>query len=60
MQTKPSLCIFIEKKLQKFVKQYSQPNMASRGREENSKLKQNLEDQLERLMQQLTDLEELK
>jgi len=34
--------------------------MASRGREENSKLKQNLEDQLERLMQQLTDLEELK
>jgi hypothetical protein len=34
--------------------------MASRGRQETSKLKSNLEEQLERLMQQLTDLEELK
>ena len=34
--------------------------MASRGRQETSKLIVNLEEQLERLMQQLTDLEELK
>lgn len=34
--------------------------MASRGRQETSKLKSNLEEQLERLMQQLTDLEELR
>lgn len=34
--------------------------MASRGRQETSKLKSNLEEQLERLMQQLTDVEELK
>lgn len=34
--------------------------MASRGRQETSLLKQNLESQLERLMQQLTDLEECK
>ncbi|KAL4221494.1 hypothetical protein ACF0H5_019751 [Mactra antiquata] len=35
-------------------------NMASRGRQETTKLISNLEEQLERLMQQLTDLEELK
>jgi len=34
--------------------------MASRGQQETSKLKHNLEEQLERLMLQLTDLEELK
>ncbi|XP_038966421.1 protein LZIC isoform X2 [Rattus norvegicus] len=32
--------------------------MASRGKTETSKLKQNLEEQLDRLMQQLQDLEE--
>lgn len=32
--------------------------MASRGTTETSKLKQNLEEQLDRLMQQLQDLEE--
>ncbi|CAH1773960.1 unnamed protein product [Owenia fusiformis] len=34
--------------------------MASRGKSETEKLKQNLEEQLDRLMQQLTDLEECK
>ncbi|GFN96480.1 protein lzic-like [Plakobranchus ocellatus] len=34
--------------------------MASRGKQETSKLKQNLEEQLDRLMQQLSDLEECK
>ncbi|BFZ23904.1 hypothetical protein BsWGS_26943 [Bradybaena similaris] len=34
--------------------------MASRGAQETSKLKHNLEEQLDRLMQQLTDLEECK
>ncbi|KAK3106584.1 hypothetical protein FSP39_023101 [Pinctada imbricata] len=34
--------------------------MASRGAQETGKLKQNLEEQLDRLMQQLTDLEECK
>uniref|UniRef100_A0A0B6Y8Z4 Beta-catenin-interacting ICAT domain-containing protein n=1 Tax=Arion vulgaris TaxID=1028688 RepID=A0A0B6Y8Z4_9EUPU len=34
--------------------------MASRGAQETTKLKQNLEEQLDRLMQQLTDLEECK
>ncbi|XP_075695413.1 protein LZIC isoform X1 [Rhinoderma darwinii] len=33
-------------------------NMASRGKSETSKLRQNLEEQLDRLMQQLQDLEE--
>lgn len=32
--------------------------MASRGKSETSKLKQNMEEQLDRLMQQLQDLEE--
>ncbi|CAG5125240.1 unnamed protein product [Candidula unifasciata] len=34
--------------------------MASRGTQETTKLRQNLEEQLDRLMQQLTDLEECK
>ncbi|XP_071109192.1 protein LZIC-like isoform X1 [Haliotis cracherodii] len=34
------------------------PSMASRGQQETSKLRQNMEEQLDRLMQQLTDLEE--
>ncbi|GFR73059.1 protein LZIC-like [Elysia marginata] len=34
--------------------------MASRGAQETTKLKQNLEEQLDRLMQQLSDLEECK
>ncbi|RUS80062.1 hypothetical protein EGW08_012179, partial [Elysia chlorotica] len=34
--------------------------MASRGEQETTKLKQNLEEQLDRLMQQLSDLEECK
>ena len=34
--------------------------MASRGASETSKLKQNIEEQLDRLMQQLSDLEEFK
>jgi hypothetical protein len=34
--------------------------MASRGGKETGKLKQNLEDQLERLMVQLQDLETMK
>ncbi|BFZ22847.1 hypothetical protein BsWGS_25886 [Bradybaena similaris] len=34
--------------------------MASRGMQETSRLRQNLEEQLDRLMQQLTDLEECK
>ncbi|ESO89981.1 hypothetical protein LOTGIDRAFT_218451 [Lottia gigantea] len=34
--------------------------MASRGQQETGKLKQNLEEQLDRLVQQLTDLEECK
>ncbi|KAK3785657.1 hypothetical protein RRG08_023912 [Elysia crispata] len=34
--------------------------MASRGKQETTKLKQNLEEQLDRLMQQLSDLEECK
>lgn len=34
--------------------------MASRGRSETDKLKHNLEDQLDRLMAQLQDLEEAK
>ena len=34
--------------------------MASRGAQETDKLKHNLEEQLDRLMQQLTDLEECK
>ncbi|XP_027628787.1 protein LZIC-like [Tupaia chinensis] len=34
--------------------------MASRGKTETSKLKQNLEEQLDRLMQQLQDLEEFR
>jgi hypothetical protein len=37
---------------------YIQIKMASRGKTETSKLKQNLEEQLDRLMQQLQDLEE--
>lgn len=37
---------------------YLQSKMASRGKTETSKLKQNLEEQLDRLMQQLQDLEE--
>lgn len=32
--------------------------MASRGQSETTKLRQNLEEQLDRLMQQLSDLEE--
>jgi hypothetical protein len=32
--------------------------MASRGQQENTKLRQNLEEQLDRLVQQLADLEE--
>ncbi|KAI1231552.1 hypothetical protein IHE44_0008007, partial [Lamprotornis superbus] len=36
----------------------ARPKMASRGATETSKLKQNLEEQLDRLMQQLQDLEE--
>ncbi|XP_077619967.1 protein LZIC isoform X2 [Crocuta crocuta] len=36
----------------------SEIKMASRGKTETSKLKQNLEEQLDRLMQQLQDLEE--
>lgn len=32
--------------------------MASRGKSETGKLKQNMEEQLDRLMQQLQDLEE--
>ncbi|KAK3785658.1 hypothetical protein RRG08_023912 [Elysia crispata] len=35
-------------------------SMASRGKQETTKLKQNLEEQLDRLMQQLSDLEECK
>ncbi|XP_061910285.1 protein LZIC isoform X1 [Entelurus aequoreus] len=35
-----------------------QPRMASRGKSETSKLRQNMEEQLDRLMQQLQDLEE--
>ena len=34
--------------------------MASRGDRETTKLKQNLQDQLDRLVQQLADLEEMK
>ncbi|XP_048250280.1 protein LZIC-like isoform X4 [Haliotis rufescens] len=34
------------------------PSMASRGQQETTKLRQNMEEQLDRLMQQLTDLEE--
>ena len=34
--------------------------MASRGDKETNKLKQNLEEQLDRLVQQLKDLDELK
>lgn len=34
--------------------------MGSRGQEETEKLKQNLESQLERLVQQLADLEEVR
>ena len=34
--------------------------MTSRGQQETSKLRQNMEDQLDRLMQQLSDLEESK
>ena len=34
--------------------------MTSRGQQETSKLRQNMEDQLDRLMQQLADLEECK
>lgn len=37
---------------------YLEIKMASRGKTETSKLKQNLEEQLDRLMQQLQDLEE--
>ncbi|XP_063091546.1 protein LZIC isoform X1 [Cavia porcellus] len=37
---------------------YIEIRMASRGKTETSKLKQNLEEQLDRLMQQLQDLEE--
>ncbi|XP_056651787.1 protein LZIC isoform X2 [Monodelphis domestica] len=37
---------------------YEKIKMASRGKTETSKLKQNLEEQLDRLMQQLQDLEE--
>ncbi|XP_004863690.1 protein LZIC isoform X2 [Heterocephalus glaber] len=37
---------------------YIEIKMASRGKTETSKLKQNLEEQLDRLMQQLQDLEE--
>ena len=32
--------------------------MASRGQQENTKLRHNLEEQLDRLVQQLADLEE--
>lgn len=39
---------------------HSALNMTSKGQVETEKLKQNLEEQLERLVQQLSDLEESK
>lgn len=40
----------------KFI--FCKPKMASRGKSETGKLRQNMEEQLDRLMQQLADLEE--
>lgn len=37
---------------------FRKPRMASRGKSETGKLRQNMEEQLDRLMQQLADLEE--
>ena len=45
---------------QEAIVSLSRLTMTSRGQQETSKLRQNMEDQLDRLMQQLADLEECK
>ena len=49
-----------DRQLNSALEQRLHRKMASRGRSETDKLKHNLEDQLDRLMAQLQDLEEAK